>query len=73
MTGSFSHSMTSPEGSICCRYRRLEPAKTGLRTVCPVLLSGMLLTTLFPGGVAAGPPGPSGGQSPFLFFLNSSV
>lgn len=57
---------TSPEGPIGCRYQRLQPAKTGPRTVCLVLLSGMFLTAAFPGGVAAGPPDPGGGPPPLV-------
>lgn len=55
--------VTSPEGPIGCRYRR---TKAGRRTVCLFLLLGLLLTTAFPCGVAASPPGPGGGPPPLV-------
>jgi len=56
--------LLSPEVPMGCKHRRLRQAKTGARTVCLVLLLGLLLTAAFP--AAAGPPGPGGGPPPLV-------
>ena len=56
--------LTSPKWPVGCRYR---PAKTVPRTVCLVLLLGLLLTATLPAGEAlAGPPGPEPGPPPLV-------
>ena len=58
--------LISPEVRMDCKYRRLRRVKAGPRSVCLVLLLGLLLTAAFPCGVAASPPGPGGGPPPLV-------
>ncbi|MEA3417379.1 MAG: efflux RND transporter periplasmic adaptor subunit [Thermodesulfobacteriota bacterium] len=56
--------LISPEVTLGCMYRWLRQAKAGSRTICLILLLGLLLMTV--SSANAGPPSPGDGHPPLV-------